>query len=284
MGVRVSNQRTLAWWLVDRILHLLDAEERDAVRGDLAESSDAAALALRSVLRLIMHRQSTLWHHPRPWLVLFLFVMPLGMLLSFASRTHAGLSAIYLWLVVNNANLSLLHNAGYWYTLLQIVPALLLPCLCLGCVAWTAGVLLVGIARHTLWTNGALLCLVLLCANAFALPQPQHVLAFDYNAAVHAEVFYRSIFPLLFQCLCILIPAFLGIRQATQTDKFRAPLQLLFWASILICTFSLLAGVSPFWLLRIWALPPLALSAFACAGPAGYFLAQNRPLHGRQKA
>jgi hypothetical protein len=225
-----------------------------------------------------------LWQHPRPWLVLCLFVMPLGVLLSLTSRSHAGLSAIYLWLVVNNANLSLLHSAGYWYTLLQILPALLLPCLSLGCVAWTAGVLLAVIARRTLWTNGALLCLVLLCANAFALPQPQRVLAFDNNAAVHADVFYRSIFPLLFQCLCILIPAFLGMRQATQMDKLRPSLQLLFWAAILICAFSLLAGVSPFWLLRIWALPPLALSAFACAGPAGYFLAQNRPLHGRQKA
>lgn len=280
----MNNQRTLAWWLVDRILNLLDAEEREAVRGDLAESSDSAAQALRCVLRLISHRQSVLWQHPRPWLVLFLFVMPLGMLLSFASRSHAGFSAIYLWLVVNNANLSLLHSAGYWYTLLQIVPALLLPCLCFGCVAWTAGVLLAGIARRTFWSNGALLCLVLLCGNAFALPQPEQVLAFNNNAAVNADVFYRSIFPLLLQCLCILIPAFLGMRQATQMDKQRPSLQLLFWASILICGFSLLADVSPFWLLRIWALPPLALSAFACAGPAGYFLSQSRLLHGRQKA
>jgi hypothetical protein len=284
MGVRVSNQRALAWWLVDRILRLLEAEERVAIRGDLAESSDSAAQALRSVLRLIVHRQSMLWQHPRPWLVLFMFVMPLGMLLSFASRSHAEPSSVYLWLVVNNANLSLLHNTGYWYTLLQIVPALLLPCLSLGCVAWTAGFLLVGIARHTFWTNGALLCLALLCANTFALPQPQHVLAFDNNAAIHADVFYRSIFPLLFQCLCILIPAFLGMRQATQMKQLRPLLQSLFWAAIFICAFSFLAGISPFWLLRIWALPPLALTAFACAGPAGYFLAQSHPLHRRQKA
>jgi hypothetical protein len=179
MGVRVSNQRTIAWWLVDRILHLLDEEERDAVRGDLAESCDSAAQALRSVLRLVMHRQSMLWQHPRPWLVLFLFVMPLGVLLSFTSRSHAGLSAIYLWLVVNNANFSLLRSAGFWYTLLQILPALLLPSLYLGCVAWMAGALLAGIARRTLWISGALLCLMLLCANALSLPQPQQVLAFD---------------------------------------------------------------------------------------------------------
>jgi hypothetical protein len=284
MGVRVSNQRTLAWWLMDRILHLLDAEEREAVRGDLAESCDSAAQALRSVLRLVMHRQSVLWQHPRPWLVLFLFVMPLGVLLSLTSRSHAGLSAIYLWLIVNNANLSLLRSAGFWYTLLQVLPTLLLPSLSLGCVTWMAGVLLAGIARRTLWISGALLCLVLLCANAFALPQPPHSPTFDNNAAVHANAFYRSVFPLLFQCLCILLPAFLGMWQITQTGKLSPPLRSLFWASILICAFSLLAGVSTFWLLRIWALPPLALAAFAGAGPAGYLLTQSHSLHRRQRA
>jgi hypothetical protein len=284
MGIRVSNRRTLAWWLVDRILHLLEAEEREAVRGDLAESPDSAALALRSVLRLVVHRQSVLWQRPRPWLVLFLFVMPLGVLLSLTSRSHAGLSAIYLWLIVNNANLSLLRSAGFWYTLLQVLPALLLPSLSLGCVAWTAGVLLAGIARRTLWISGALLCLVLLCVNAFALPQPPHGPGFDNNAAVHANLFYHSVFPLLFQCLCILLPAFLGMRQVRQPGKLPPSLRSLLWASILICAFSLLAGVSTFWLLRIWALPPLVLAAFACIGPAAYLLTQSRPIHGRQKA
>jgi hypothetical protein len=284
MGVRVSNQRTLAWWLVDRTLHLLDAEEREAVRGDLAESCDSAAQALRSVLRLVMHRQSMLWQQPRPWLVLFLFVVPLGVLLSLTSRSHAGLSAIYLWLVVNNANFSLLRSAGFWYTLLQILPALLLPSLYLGFVAWMAGALLAGIARRTLWISGALLCLMLLCANALSLPQPQQVLAFDNNAAVHANVFYRDVFPILFQCLCILLPAFLGMRQGQQPGKLSSSLRRLLWASILICAFSLLAGVSTFWLLRIWVLPPLVLAVFACIGPAAYLLTQSRSLHRRQRA
>lgn len=284
MGAGVSSQRAPGWRLVDGVLHLLDAEERDAVRGDLAESCESAAQALRGVLRLVIHRQSMLWQHSRPWLVLFLFVMPLGVLLSFASCSHVGLSSIYLWLVINNVNLSLLHNAGYWYTLLQILPTLLLPCIMLGCIAWTAGVLLAGIARRTLWTNGVVLCLVLLCANTFTLPQPQHVLAFDGNAPVHEDVFYRSIFPLLFQCLCILLPAFLGMRQARHIGKLSSSLRLLFWATMLICGLSLLAAGSPFWMLRIWALPPLALAGFAGIGPAAYLLTKSHSLHWRQPA
>jgi hypothetical protein len=275
----VSSQRTLAWWLVGGMLYLLDAEEREALRGDLVESCDSGARALRSVLRLVLYRQSMLWQHSRPWLVLFLFVMPLGVLLSFASRNHAGLSAIYLWLVVNNANLSLLQSAGFWYTLMQILPALLVPCFILGCFAWTAGALLAGIVRRTLRIHCVLFCLALLCANLIALPVPQQPIAFDNNAAVHANVFYRSIFPLLFQCLCILLPVLLGMR----AGRLRASLRPLLWASILICAFLFAAGVSTLWWLRIWALPPLAVAAFAAVGPAGYLLTQVHFLHWRQR-
>ncbi|HEY2002756.1 MAG TPA: hypothetical protein VGG80_10570 [Acidobacteriaceae bacterium] len=280
----MKSQRTLGWWLVNEILHLLDREEREAVRGDLAESCDSAAQALRSVLRLVVYRQSMLWAQPRPWLVLCLFVVPLGALLSFTSRSHAGLSAIYLWLVVNNANLALLRSAGFWYTVLQILPALLLPCLILGCFAWMAGVLLAGIARRTLWIHCAQICLALLCANAFALPQPHHFLAFDSNAAVHANAFYRSIFPLLFQCLCILLPGFVGTRQGTRARNLQPWLRTLLWASILICAFSLVAGISTLWWLRMWALPPLAVAAFAAVGPAGYLLTRGHVFPRRQRA
>lgn len=276
MGIRVSSQRTLAWSLVDCTLRLLGTEEREAVRGDLAESHASAAQALHSVLGLVMRRQSMLWQHPRPWLVLFLFVMPFGVLLSLTSRSHAGLSAIYLWLVVNNASLSLLRSLGFWYMLLQILPGVLLPCLSLCCVAWMAGVLLADIARRTLWISGTLLCLVLLLVNAFGLPQQSHPgPAFDYNAAVHAVRFYRSVFPFLFEFLCVLFPAFLGMRQGLRPDRVSPLLRSILWALILVCAFSLVAGVSTIWLLRIWMLSPLALAGLACAGPAGYLLVQS---------
>jgi hypothetical protein len=210
--------------------------------------------------------------------------MPLGVLLSLSSRSYAGMSSIYLWLVVNNADLSLLQSAGFWYTLLQILPALLVPCFIFGCFAWTAGALLAGIARRTLRIHCVLFCLALLCANAFAFPEPHRFLTFDNNAPVHANVFYRSVFPLLLQFLCILLPALLGMRQVTRTGKQQPSFQPLFWASILICTFLLAAGASTFWWLRIWALPPLALAAFAAVGPAGYLLTQGHFLHRRQRA
>jgi hypothetical protein len=44
------------WWLVDIVSRLLEADERDAVRGDLAESNASAPQALRDVLGVLVRR------------------------------------------------------------------------------------------------------------------------------------------------------------------------------------------------------------------------------------
>jgi hypothetical protein len=276
MGVGVRSQNALAWSLVNHSLHLLDPDEREALCGDLAESGDSALQALGSVLCLAVYRQSILWRRSSPWLVLVFFVLPVGVLLSLAAREHAGTSAIYLWLEVNNADLSLIRSAGYWYTLWQVLPSLLLPCLSLGCVAWMAGVLLSDISRRSLWINGALFCIVVLYANTSASASQAYPFTFDCNAAVHANTFYRSVFPVLFLSICILLPAILGMRQGLRLNRLSASLRSLLLVFVLICSLSLLAGVSTSWWLRIWSLSPLALAAFAVVGPAGYLVIQPR--------
>jgi hypothetical protein len=279
MGIGVSRLNTLAWSLVDRMLHLLDAEEREGVRGDLAESDDSASQALWSVLCLAVYRQSVLWRGSRPWLVLILFVLPLGVLLSVTSSELAGTSAIYLWLEVNNLDLSLVRSPGYWYTLLQVLPPLLLPCLVFGCVAWMAGVLLTGISRGRLGINGTLLCVAVLCGNAFALSRLTYNRTFDCNAAVHANAFYRIVFPILFKSLCVLLPAFMGMRQGLRS--FSASVRSLLFAFVVICSLSMLASVTTCWWLQIWSLSPLALAAFAFVGPAGYLLVERHSFRRR---
>jgi hypothetical protein len=270
MGIGVSRLNTL---------HLLDAEEREGVRGDLAESDDSASQALWSVLCLAVYRQSVLWRGSRPWLVLILFVLPLGVLLSVTSSELAGTSAIYLWLEVNNLDLSLVRSPGYWYTLLQVLPPLLLPCLVFGCVAWMAGVLLTGISRGRLGINGTLLCVAVLCGNAFALSRLTYNRTFDCNAAVHANAFYRIVFPILFKSLCVLLPAFMGMRQGLRS--FSASVRSLLFAFVVICSLSMLASVTTCWWLQIWSLSPLALAAFAFVGPAGYLLVERHSFRRR---
>jgi len=92
----------VVWWLVERASALLDAEERDAVRGDLAELNVAAGRALREVVGLLVRRQLRLWTDWRPWLALAGLVIPLGMLLSLISRQWANTNSIYAWLYVDN--------------------------------------------------------------------------------------------------------------------------------------------------------------------------------------
>lgn len=276
----MTNRLTPGGLLVERMLRLLDREDREAVHGDLAETDDSAMQAVCGVFRLVLYRQSALWRHLRPWLVLCLFVMPLGLLLSFSSRAYAECSGIYLWLLVNNARVSLLHSAGYWYMTLEVLPALVLPLLLFSCISWTAGALLAGVAKRTPWISYAQLFFVLLCANVFTFPR--YSPAFDVNAAVHANIFYRYIFLFLYQILCILVPAFVGVWQVMQMEKPET-LQPLLWGSLLICAFLLFAGVSTFWLLHMWALPSFVLAVFASVGPAGYLLRKGDFFHWRQR-
>lgn len=62
----------IAWWLVDVASRLLEPNEREVVRGDLAEAGDGAWRGLADVLGLVMLRRATL---PRPSLT------PLGLAL-----------------------------------------------------------------------------------------------------------------------------------------------------------------------------------------------------------
>jgi hypothetical protein len=58
------------WWLADMVSRLLEPDECDAVRGDLAESGATGGEALRDLLGLVVRRQAALWMDWRPWLAL----------------------------------------------------------------------------------------------------------------------------------------------------------------------------------------------------------------------
>ena len=60
----------ICWWLVDVLSRMLDADERQAVRGDLAGSGESVVRAIRHVLDLIVRRQVGLWAGWQPWLAL----------------------------------------------------------------------------------------------------------------------------------------------------------------------------------------------------------------------
>ena len=79
----------IAWWMVESLSRLLDDDEREVVRGDLAECGTRAGHALREVAGLVLRRQIALWFGWKPWLALLTVVVPIGVLLSHASRLWA---------------------------------------------------------------------------------------------------------------------------------------------------------------------------------------------------
>ena len=101
----------LCWSLVDIVSRMLERDERDAVRGDLAEAGECAGKALLQVLGLAVRRQAALWKDWRPWLVFVGLVAPLGMLVSLVSSRVAGMSAIYSWMYFSNWDWALLGTA-----------------------------------------------------------------------------------------------------------------------------------------------------------------------------
>jgi hypothetical protein len=204
----------ICWWLVDRLSRLLEPDEREAVRGDLAESGESGRQALRGVLGLVVRRQAALWKDWRPWLALL--VVPLGMPLSLVSMRTSDHSAIYIWLYANNWDWAFLRNTGFRHDLAHFSAVVLVSYLTLICWSWTSGFLLGFLSRRAIQVNGTLFCLVLLLADFLGAPPIRY---FDNNAAVFALTFYRVMFPLIVQAVLVLLPSLWGMRQGLRSSR-----------------------------------------------------------------
>jgi len=197
----------LCWRLVDRVSQMLDRDERDAVCGDLEEAGATGAHALREVLGLVGRRQLLMWTRWRPWLVLALLVVPLGMLLSAASGAWASTTAIYAWLYVDNWTWAYLQSPGSRVELGRHMATLLFQGAALACASWASGFAIGLLSRRATWITGALFCVVLFAAFP-AVPRS------DQHAPVFALTFYRVTLPMLIRILAIVLPAIRGMRIA----------------------------------------------------------------------
>jgi hypothetical protein len=143
-----------AWWLVERASQPLEPDEREAVRGDLAESGESSWQALTQVLGLLVRREAALWKDWRPWLSTFGVAVPATFLLMGAS-----LSVILNW---QRALFPVLLKAGPGFSALLCSTLLLLGW------SWTAGFLVGSTSRRTVWATVALCCLpCLFCLSRF---------------------------------------------------------------------------------------------------------------------
>ena len=179
--------------------------EREAVLGDLNESSQSAASALRDLIGLVLRRSL------RP-IASALVMLPLALLLAVLARGRADGVAVYLWLWTSNLDPHLLASAGFWNGVVESAPRLLLACLTLAFCSWSTAALASRLSRGT----SLLFCAMLLLTAPLGPPASLLGLRardFQVNAAAFHGLFYRDVFPCVLQCLFVLLPALIAIRQ-----------------------------------------------------------------------
>ena len=243
--------------LIELGAQLLDPSEREAVLGDLRELGVSHGRALREVLGLVAWRQAALWANWRPWLSLFVLVIPLGLLLSVSARFRAGESSVYIWLYANNLDLALLRNYGFWYELAHSASIVLAIFLKLFCWSWSAGFALGLITERTAQISRGLLALVLVLGVSIGAPAyldfywqfldrtlrslPAH------SDPVSAILFYRSLFPFLVEIALVILPSLLGIHYGQLARTLAKPWRVGFLALVFIAIAELLFENSLVW-------------------------------------
>jgi len=229
----------ICWRMVDIVSRALEPAERDAVRGDLAESGEPAGEALRDLLGLVVRRQAALWKDWRPWVALVSLIIPLGMMLSIVSKFTANQSATYVWLYANNWDWALLKDAGFWREFANSVTFVLANCITLVCWAWTAGFVLGSMSRKIVPVYGLLFCLMLVFGALLVAPRyfaylVQYIdrpVSPDEGDPVFALAFYRVMFPLMVQAVLVAVPSLLGMCQGAGVRRIRRPFHTLLWVA-----------------------------------------------------
>jgi hypothetical protein len=196
------------WWrLTDFLSQALDADEREAVRGDLCESGRDGASALLDVLGLVARRQAGLWLEWRPWAALFGVVIPLGMLLSLVCRFWSDAAAIDAFGYLHNGSWTYFSFPGWRHDVGQVATQNALDWLALASWSGMAGFVIGSLSRRAVWVNGALLALVVF-GEFFAVDRPHS----RFNQAVFAVPLYDFVLPFVLRAAFVVLPAFLGAR------------------------------------------------------------------------
>jgi outer membrane protein assembly factor BamB len=243
----------------------LHPDEREAVRGDFAESGVTGREALRDLLTLVVRRQVALWRDWRPWLALLTLVIPLGLLVSLLSARSAGGTAVYAWMYANNWTWAILDTPGPRRDLFRYASRFLLEYLTLFCWSWTIGYVIGALSRRTTWLNGALFCLLLFAGTLVGRAAAHNA----YNAEIFADATYRVVLPLLLRLGLVVLPALWGMRTS------RRQTSLPVWYAVLWAVATVTLTMREAWMMQTTAI----VSWYVLPAPLrGGWLARLLPL------
>lgn len=205
-------------WIVGHLTRLLDEDEREIVRGDLAECHTPSGRALREVLGLVLRRQVALWFGWKPWLALLTIVIPIGILLSYASRSWgegAGHDVLLYWKLWD---FSYLANPGWRADLVSLAVATAAAWLALIGWSWTSGFVLARLSRPTAWLTVTMLCLVVVMAT-WGTSTIGHLHRSDELSLEHHMTFV--VFPRLLRTFLVMVPVVWGANVGVRGRSLR---------------------------------------------------------------
>ncbi len=216
----------MGWTLADLATQLLEAHERDAVRGDLAECGANGWRVLREVLGLVLRRQAGLWTEWQPWLALLGVVLPLGVLLSHASRSWADGMVLDISLYARLWDWSYLAYPGWRGELFRAVWSTALGAAALSVWSWTCGYMLASVSRRTVWVAVVAFALVVFLATigTSTLARLRHD---EFSGH-----FYGVVLPRLFRTAFVMLPLLGGIH--SRRNGVMKPAKLCVGAAVVI--------------------------------------------------
>ncbi len=196
---------SIAWSLVEVAARLLERNEREAVLGDLVETSEGEWEGLLGILGLAVRRQLMLWKNWRPWLASFGLALPCSLLLMGFSLS---ISQTYQGLI----NSTLFKGSGI--VLGPGCALLLCNVLLLVAWSWTGGFVMGSMSRRTVRVSIALS----FAPCVFCL------------ARFHVESLSR------FCLLLFLLPAAWGVHRGLQIARIRLRSAVVLAATITVLT------------------------------------------------
>jgi hypothetical protein len=246
----------VCWRLVEILSEMLDADERQAVRGDLTESGQTGSHALWAVLGLVVRRHVALGKDWWTWLVLVGLIGPVSILLSLSCNWINGSYDLYLWIIRNYRDIdpTVLSQTG-----LSVRPGIVLLArnsLLLFCWSWACGFVLGAMSRRSIRFNGVLFCFCLGLLSFLGF-QSNRQYQYGVDGWPLPLVFYAAILPLTLQTILIWLPSLWGMHQALQRQsRF---LQVTLWA---VAVATALTVPSWFWWPGGWRMRLLLLAAY----------------------
>ena len=267
MGGQVTRPTAGKWWsLANLSCALLDERERDVVRGDLAESGATGPQALREIAGLVLRRHAAAWLEWRPWLMVVGVVLPIGLLLSHASRwwgAAAALNVATYWLLWDFAYLG---NPGWRADLIEVIAGAGVACVALIGWSWTSGFILGRLSRQALVVTLALFALVVFGGTLGTVSTAQ--LRSTTSSPQYQLVFV--VVPQVLRTLLVFLPAVLGaLRGARRTALPFVP-TVLFVALLAVLTSMASRGLEGSVVFGRGMIP-------ADPGPDGYVISDDDP-------